>query len=62
MFGAMKLFMSAETAKKLVMITYGKDLAAELGDGVPEIYGGNGSDLKATAKTPRNEESVLQWS
>lgn len=56
-FSAMKVFMSAETAKKLVVLTYGKDLAGELGKDVPEIYGGKGSELSANAQTPRCNDS-----
>ncbi|OCF36006.1 phosphatidylinositol transfer protein SFH5 [Kwoniella heveanensis BCC8398] len=48
MFTAMKLIISAETAKKFVVISYKENLAAELGDaeGVPAEYGGKGPDLK----------------
>ncbi|WVQ95445.1 phosphatidylinositol transfer protein SFH5 [Kwoniella sp. CBS 9459] len=48
MFTAMKLIISAETAKKFVVISYKENLAAELGEagGVPSAYGGKGPDLK----------------
>lgn len=45
MFSAMKLVMSKETVQKFTVVTYGKDLARELGQGVPEAYGGKGPDL-----------------
>ena len=53
MFSAMKLVMSKETAQKLTVVTYGKDLAAELGQNVPEAYGGKGPDLNASSRTPK---------
>ncbi|WVF67791.1 phosphatidylinositol transfer protein SFH5 [Kwoniella sp. CBS 6097] len=48
MFTAMKLIISAETAKKFVVISYKENLAVELGqaDGVPIEYGGEAPDLK----------------
>lgn len=52
MFSAMKLVMSKDTAQKLTVVTYGKDLATELGQSVPEAYGGKGSDLTASSQTP----------
>jgi phosphatidylinositol transfer protein SFH5 len=48
MFSAMNLFVkSAETKKKFVALSYGKDVAPELGDGVPEEYGGKGGKLSS---------------
>ena len=45
-----------ETARKMTVVTYGKDLAEELGPSVPEVYGGKGPDLASSAKTPKIQE------
>ena len=45
-FNAVKLVLSKETIKKFTVLTYGKDLAAELGPSVPEVYGGKGGKLE----------------
>lgn len=55
MFTAMKLFMAAETQKKLTALTYGKYLAGELGEGIPAAYGGTGPDLADIGKTPKTD-------
>jgi hypothetical protein len=46
MFNAMSLFISAETKKKFVVLSYGENVKGELGDGVPEQYGGKGGKLE----------------
>lgn len=53
---AMKLtnLHSRETIKKFTVVTYGKDLALELGQDVPEVYGGKGKDL-SHAITPKTD-------
>ncbi|PSN66974.1 CRAL/TRIO domain-containing protein [Corynespora cassiicola Philippines] len=48
-FQAMKLFVSKETVKKFSVLSYGNQLAAELGKGVPTVYGGEAGDLKEIA-------------
>lgn len=50
MFTAMKMVMSVETAKKFTVLTYGKDLALELGKDVPVVYGGENGSLEFMAK------------
>lgn len=55
MFSAMKLVLSKETVKKFTVLTYGKDLAAELGQSVPEVYGGKGGKLE-DAEQPRLQD------
>ena len=48
-FGAMKLFLSADTVKKFHPLSYGSSLAAELpefGKDLPSAYGGKGKDIK----------------
>ena len=56
MFGAIKLVLSKETIQKFVVLTYGKELAEELGDGVPEEYGGKGGNLDSIGETLKIEE------
>ena len=48
-FGAMKLFLSAETIKKFHPLSYGSSLAGEVtgfGTQLPTAYGGKGGDVK----------------
>ncbi len=51
LFAAMKLVIASATTKKLSMLSYGEQLAVELGDGVPETYGGKGPRLEEGAQT-----------
>jgi phosphatidylinositol transfer protein SFH5 len=53
-FAAIKLFLSAETVKKFHPLSYGGSLAGEIkeiGDQLPEVYGGKGRDLKSEGVT-----------
>ena len=43
--GAAKMLMNAEMARKLSMVSDGKQLTVELGGNLPEEYGGNGGKL-----------------
>lgn len=45
MFGAMKLFVSAETTKKFVVLSDGAYVVGELGDSIPTEYGGKAGSL-----------------
>ncbi|KAH9872023.1 Non-classical phosphatidylinositol transfer protein (PITP) [Plenodomus biglobosus] len=45
-YTAMKMVVAKETAKKFTVLSYGKDLAGELGKGVPQEYGGEKGSLK----------------
>ncbi|KAG3114353.1 hypothetical protein PI124_g6848 [Phytophthora idaei] len=45
MFTAFKLFLSAETVCKFTVLSYGEELHTELGDGIPEVYGGKAAPL-----------------
>ncbi|KAL3656322.1 hypothetical protein V7S43_018814 [Phytophthora oleae] len=47
MFAAFKLFLPAETIRKFTVLSYGEELHTELGDGIPEIYGGKSAPLDA---------------
>ncbi|KAL9096597.1 MAG: hypothetical protein Q9165_001084 [Trypethelium subeluteriae] len=55
MFAAMKLVLSKETMQKFTVLTNGKDLAGELGKGVPEEYGGKAGSLDSMGETLRVE-------
>ena len=60
MFSAMNLFVkSAETKKKFVALSYGKDVAPELSEGVPEEYGGKAGDNGDEPESPLNVTSAL---
>ena len=49
-FSAVKLVVAKETAKKFTVLSYGKDLAGELGKGVPKVYGGEKGELSEVAE------------
>lgn len=57
MFAAMKLFMAAETQKKLTALTYGAQLANELGPNIPEAYGGKAGELATIGQTPKTDST-----
>lgn len=44
-YSAVKLFIAKETVKKFNVLSYGNQLAAELGQGVPKVYGGSAGEL-----------------
>ncbi|KAK8164975.1 CRAL-TRIO domain-containing protein [Phyllosticta citrichinensis] len=50
MFTAMKVLLPKETVKKFTVLSYGNQLAAQLGDGVPEVYGGKAGTLNDVAE------------
>lgn len=52
-FSAMKMFMAAETVRKITFLTDGKTLAGELGEDVSGVYGGTGAALEETGETPK---------
>jgi hypothetical protein len=39
-----------ETAKKFTVLSYGNQLAVELGPDVPKVYGGTKGDLESVAE------------
>lgn len=47
MFQAFKLILPKETIKKFTVLSYGNQLAGELGGNVPEVYGGKAGTLEA---------------
>lgn len=54
-YSAMKLIVAKETAKKFTVLSYGKDLGAELGPGAPKEYGGSAGALKEVGEGMRFE-------
>lgn len=60
MFQAVRMFVSAETAKKFVVISYKENLANELGEleGVPKAYGGKGLSLDELQNQLRGKDPV----
>jgi hypothetical protein len=44
-YQAMKLLVAKETAKKFTVLSYGNELAAELGPKTPKEYGGGAAAL-----------------
>lgn len=55
MFSTAKMVLPKETVKKFTVLTYGKDLAAELGKGVPAVYGGDGPPLDQVGLTMKEQ-------
>ncbi|KAH7077984.1 phosphatidylinositol transfer protein SFH5 [Paraphoma chrysanthemicola] len=49
-YTAVKMVVAKETAKKFTVLSYGNQLAAELGPNVPEVYGGKTGDLESVAE------------
>lgn len=49
-YTAVKMVVAKETAKKFTVLSYGKELAGELGEGVPEVYGGKKGGLESVAE------------
>lgn len=45
-YTAMKMVVAKETAKKFTVLSYGNQLAAELGQNIPKEYGGSKAELK----------------
>lgn len=49
-YNAMKLLVAKETFKKLIMLSYGEELAKHMGSiSIPTAYGGNGEPLDSAA-------------
>lgn len=55
LFSAMKLFVAKETVKKFTVLSYGEQLANELGPEVPVVYGGKGDNLETVGETLKLE-------
>ncbi|KAE8542646.1 phosphatidylinositol transfer protein SFH5 [Cryptococcus gattii VGV] len=60
MFQVVRMFVSAETAKKFVVVSYKENLANELGEleGVPKEYGGKGPSLGELQDQLREKDAV----
>jgi hypothetical protein len=46
LYTAMKVFVAKETMKKFTVLSYGNQLATELGPSTPKEYGGTADELK----------------
>jgi hypothetical protein len=55
LYSAMKLFVAKETVKKFTVLSYGEQLANELGPEVPVVYGGKGDNLETVGETLKLE-------
>lgn len=44
-YGTMKLLLPTATTNKFTFMSYGNLLAKEIGEGIPEVYGGKGAAL-----------------
>jgi hypothetical protein len=56
MFALRKLVVAPETAKKFTVVSYGNQLATELGPSVPKVYGGTAGDLKEIGEALKSTE------
>ena len=54
----MKMLMSKDSVRKMTWMTYGSELHAYLGDGVPKEYGGTGPELEGSALTVKYDADV----
>lgn len=50
LFNATKLFIAKETVKKFTVLSYGNQLATELGQNIPKEYGGSQGPLAQVAE------------
>ncbi|TID27467.1 Ribosome assembly protein 4 [Venturia nashicola] len=57
MFTAMKLVLAKETVKKFTVMSYPNQLATELGQSVPKVYGGTGEPLETMGETLKMEKA-----
>lgn len=48
-FTAVKMVLPKETVRKFTVLSYGDQLAGELGSGVPKVYGGEAEELEKIA-------------
>jgi len=55
LYTAVKMVVAKETAKKFTVLSYGNQLAAELGPDVPKVYGGTKGDLESVAESMKLE-------
>jgi hypothetical protein len=58
MFSAMRMFVSKETVGKFSVLSYGSEVAGELGPGVPEEYGGKEKTLASIGHSVKLDDSV----
>lgn len=56
-FTAMKLILAKETVKKFTVMSYPNQLATELGQSVPKVYGGTGEPLETIGETLAMEQA-----
>jgi hypothetical protein len=56
LFALRKLVVAPETAKKFTVLSYGNQLATELGPSVPKVYGGEKGDLKDIGESLKSTE------
>jgi hypothetical protein len=49
-FSAVKMVVAKETSRKFTVLSYGKELAGELGKGMPKSYGGEAGELADVAE------------
>jgi hypothetical protein len=55
LYTATKLIVPKETVKKFTVLSYGEQLAGELGPGIPEVYGGKAAGLDTISETLKQE-------
>lgn len=56
LYQATKLIVAKETAKKFTVLSYGNQLAGELGQGIPKAYGGTSEELSVVAEGVKLED------
>lgn len=56
MFNAMRMVLSKETVRKFTVLSYGNQLVGELGQGVPDAYGGKAGNLESVSETVKMKD------
>lgn len=55
-YTAIKLVVAKETAKKFTVLSYGNQLATELGRNIPTVYGGTQGELEEVGEAMKFSE------
>ncbi|KAH0566294.1 hypothetical protein GP486_000320 [Trichoglossum hirsutum] len=60
-YGTMKLLLPAATTSKFTFMSYGNQLAKEIGDAIPEVYGGKGAALDNINIAPKLGDKYVKF-
>ncbi|KAH0541497.1 hypothetical protein FGG08_004038 [Glutinoglossum americanum] len=60
-YGTMKLLLPAATTNKFTFMSYGNQLAKEIGEAIPEVYGGKGAALDKINLAPKLSDKYSKY-